>query len=108
MTYKFRGVSKKSGEVIFGSGLLITDNWEYDILHTGDKKSARIFKGSGAQLRGFDINGAEIYEGDIVQDGADDSLIADSTFGKLFDSVYNQLLDTELCTLLEANLYDTY
>lgn len=106
-TSKFRGVSKKSDDVIFGFGLICTDNYDYDILLTGDRKSARIVKNSGARLLGTDINGAEIYEGDIIQDGSgEDTLIAKDFCNQVYDDVYNQLLDLEICTLEEVKPFD--
>lgn len=104
---KFRGVSKRTHDVIFGFGLICTDNWDYDILLTDDRKSARIVKNSGARLLGTDTNGEEIFEGDIILDGSgEDTLIAKDFYNQVFDEVYNQLLDLELCTLQEAIPYD--
>lgn len=106
MEYKFRGVSKRTDDVIFGFGLIRTDNYDYDILLTGEKKSARIVKHSGARLLGYDENGVEIYEGDIVTDGVDDTLVAKEFENQIYDEVYSQFIETEFCTLVEAVPYE--
>ena len=57
---KFRGVSLDTGEFIYG-----------DLRHVGSTAvidDTAVYEDSIAQLVGYDRNGREVYEGDIVVD----------------------------------------
>ena len=60
---KFRGRDVKTGELVYGSFCRpdgIIPDWNPNIEHT-------VEPGSVAQLVGYDKNGDEVYEGDVVE-----------------------------------------
>lgn len=70
---KFRGVSKETGELVYGGYIEGTDdNWQDAVfIVTGFVRQypeyCEVEKGSVAQLAGYDIAGKELYEGDKVE-----------------------------------------
>lgn len=68
MQIKFRGRTY-GGKIVFGKGVYSDEYGTHIYFRThGGIKIASVEPDSVAQLIGYDSNGAEVYEGDIVAD----------------------------------------
>ena len=62
---KFRGVSELTGKTIYGVGVKDYGDNRVDII-TGGMALEAVQADSVAQLAGYDVDGKEVYEGDII------------------------------------------
>ena len=70
MQKKFRGKSFANDDYVYG-GFYQDDSGDF-FIRVDDKKTVEIRRESLSQLCGYDKEGNELYEGDIVADGNDD------------------------------------
>lgn len=71
MQIKFRGRTY-GGKVVFGKGVYSDEFGTHIYFRThGGIKIASVEPESVAQLIGYDSNGAEVYEGDVLYDDSD-------------------------------------
>lgn len=88
--YKFRGVSELTGKTIYGVGVKDYGDNRVDII-TGGMALEAVKADSVAQLIGYDVDGTEIYEGDVVlcDDGDTNTAVAHANLA--YDSNLEEL-----------------